>query len=275
MARVRLGVALLVDEPWRTEINGLRRALGDQNLERIAPHITLIPPINVRVEEQQIAFDIVRRAAEGTRPIDVTLGPVTTFAPKTPVVKLDVQGEGRARIVALREAMATGPLLRDSQWPFDPHVTLNDEAADALIAHALAMTYEVPASFSDVFVLRQQEDRVWHPYADASFGPPVIIGTGGIAVAISHTTLIEPTVADRLEVEGQPTTTVLTARIDDEAVGALLLDGVELRALRVVPERRGQGIGSHLLKQAYFVTRQEILDRTGDPEVAGLLARFS
>jgi 2'-5' RNA ligase len=275
MARVRLGVALLIEEPWRTEINGLRRALGDKNLERIPPHITLIPPINLRVEDRQLAFDIVRKAAENTKPFDVVLGPVTSFAPKTPVIKLDVQGEGRARIVALRDALATGPLAREPQWPFDPHVTLNDEASDELIAHAVAMTYEISTSFSDIFLLRQYDDRVWRPYVDSQFGPPVTIGTGGIAIAISRTTFLEPTVAECLGLEDEPTTLVLTARIDGTAVGALLLDGLDLRALRVLDGHRGQGIGSHLLRHAYFVTRREIVDCTGDPDVAGLLRRFS
>ena len=40
--RLRLAVALLVPEPAATEIDGLRRALGDPGLGNVVPHITLI-----------------------------------------------------------------------------------------------------------------------------------------------------------------------------------------------------------------------------------------
>jgi hypothetical protein len=46
--RVRLASALLVPEPFAREIDGLRRALDD-DIDRVPPHLTLVPPVNVRV----------------------------------------------------------------------------------------------------------------------------------------------------------------------------------------------------------------------------------
>ncbi len=63
MARVRLGVALLVPPPFDTEIDGLRRALGDGALGRIPAHLTLVPPVNVREERLGEALAALRRAA--------------------------------------------------------------------------------------------------------------------------------------------------------------------------------------------------------------------
>jgi hypothetical protein len=51
MGRHRLGVVLLVPDPWAAEVDGLRRALGDEALDRVAPHITLVPPSNVSDED--------------------------------------------------------------------------------------------------------------------------------------------------------------------------------------------------------------------------------
>ena len=45
--RHRLGVAVVIDPPVADEINGLRRAVRDGALDRIAPHVTLVPPVNV------------------------------------------------------------------------------------------------------------------------------------------------------------------------------------------------------------------------------------
>lgn len=282
MARVRLGVVLLVSDPWRTEIDGLRRALGDRNLTRIPPHITLVPPINVRSENLREVFDGIRRVAERTEPFSVQLGPVATFAPATPVIKLDVQGDGRRLVEQLHEEIAVGLLHRERQWPFVPHVTLNDEASDELISHAVAsMTYEIEASFKDVWVMREGEDRVWRPFMDARFEPTITVGTGGIAVAITASTLLDPDVVERLDLEESPSSLALIARINGEAVGGLLAKAgrqFELLSLRVLPEFRRQGVGSHLLRHAYFLARQEgfaeIVDLSACVDVAALLQRF-
>ena len=41
-------VALLLPEPLDVEVDALRRACGDPMLERVRPHVTLVPPVNVR-----------------------------------------------------------------------------------------------------------------------------------------------------------------------------------------------------------------------------------
>lgn len=38
----QLGVVLLIPPPIATEVDGLRRALGDGARPRIAPHVTLV-----------------------------------------------------------------------------------------------------------------------------------------------------------------------------------------------------------------------------------------
>jgi 2'-5' RNA ligase len=255
MARVRLGVALLLEEPWRSEVDGLRRALGSPALHSIPPHVTLVPPVNVRVDDLQAVLDSVRQVAAHTKPFSVKLGPVSTFAPLTPVLKLDVQDAGD--IAALRKRVATGVLDRPAQWPFVPHVTLHDEASDAMIEHAMAslVAFDAETIFRAVAVLRQDTDRVWRPMFDAFFAPPTTIGAGGIAVAIAESTLLEPGVCERLGFSEAEYAFALTARINDEFVGALIAQvntGFRLQGLQVVEEFRGMGVGSHLVRQARF-----------------------
>src|SRR3954451_4649061 len=98
MPRVRLASALLVPEPYATEIDGLRRAMGE-SLERVPPHITLVPPVNVRDEDLGEVFASLRRScAAVAESFTVTIGPAVTFHPVNPVVYLDVTGGGLAAL---------------------------------------------------------------------------------------------------------------------------------------------------------------------------------
>jgi len=133
MARHRVAVALLVAQPLATELDGLRRALGAAERERVPPHITLVSPLNLRDDGLLAALDRVRSAASAAAPLTVTLGPATTFDPVTPTVHLAVGGDGLDALLALRSAMvAEEPLARADPHEFTPHVTLARRARGAV-----------------------------------------------------------------------------------------------------------------------------------------------
>jgi 2'-5' RNA ligase len=169
MPRRRLGVVLLLPEPAATEVDGLRRALGDGTLGRIPAHLTLVPPVNVREDDMPGALDVLRQAAAQTRPLDVRLGPATTFHPTTPVIYLGVDGDVAA-LEALRGRIFRPPLERPLTLPFVPHVTLADELDPDRIPAAVAALadYVVDVRFEAVHVLEEGRGRVWRPIADAT-----------------------------------------------------------------------------------------------------------
>jgi 2'-5' RNA ligase len=174
VARHRLGIVLLVPEPWATEVDGIRRALGDDALGRIPSHLTLVPPVNVRDDALAEAFDLVHATAAACPPLDLRLGPVATFAPVNPVAYLAVDGPPTtlAHLVALRDALHAGPLDRPSDHAFVPHVTVAGELApDRLEAGVLALAdYAAEVGFERVHVLAEQPGRIWVPVADAPLG---------------------------------------------------------------------------------------------------------
>ena len=179
--RRRLGVALVVDPPLALEIDGLRRALGDGPLDAVVPHITLVPPVNVRVDELDQALAVLRRAAQGQgRPLELVLGPVATFSPVTPVIYLAVRGAGDAGLDdlhRLHQGVMAGPLLRTERWPWAPHVTLADESPPERIDAALVAlgSYRAEVAFDRVVIL-EEVGRRWSVLADACFGPPAVVG---------------------------------------------------------------------------------------------------
>lgn len=116
-------MVLLIPSPACIEIDGIRRALGDHQLDRVAPHVTLVPPINLRDEQVADAMAIVEAAATGFAPFDLRIGALDQFDDAAPVRFLRV--EPWEPVVGLHERCWTGVLDRPPEHPFHPHVTVD------------------------------------------------------------------------------------------------------------------------------------------------------
>jgi 2'-5' RNA ligase len=197
--RLRLAVALLVPEPAATEIDGIRRALGDRGLENVVPHITLIPPVNISVDRIPHALADLRAASADAGPIAVRLGPPETFSPVSPVVYLRVDGDQVEAVHALRDVLLAGEFARPAVHDFVPHVTISEESPQVHIDAALQALhdYAVDVRIDRVHLLRDHAEgpRRWNPIADAMFERPLIVGTGGLPMEISASSLADPQVA--------------------------------------------------------------------------------
>jgi 2'-5' RNA ligase/GNAT superfamily N-acetyltransferase len=259
--RRRLGVALLVPPPIAGEVDGLRRACGDPSLGRVVPHLTLVPPVNVRVERMGEALAVVRAAAAASAPLHLALGPAATFWPDTPVLYLAVGGDLDG-VHRLRDAVFAEPLARTLTWPFLPHVTLADGLAPERLAAAVDALADFTAGITvdRLHLMEETRDatgrRVWGPIADAPLGPPAVVGRGGLELALSATLLVDPEAAAATGVApprpgagGRPL--VVTGRRRDGVAGVATgwtRDGTaHLTAVAVVPAARGEGVGRHLV----------------------------
>ena len=199
-ARRRVGVALMLDSPVADEVQGLRRALGDGAIDRIAPHLTLVAPLNLRDDDLPAALRRLRLAAAGAPPtLELMLGPVATFAPANPVLYLAVT-EPPPALGALRAAVYQSPLQRPASWPWVPHVTVADDVEPARIPAATAAldAYRRRVDF-DRIVLLELRDGKWEPLADAAFGPPARVGAGGLALELTRATTVDPEAAALLD----------------------------------------------------------------------------
>ncbi len=172
MPRRRFAVALIIPPPLSIEIDGLRRALGDRQLDRIEPHITIVPPINLHEDDVADALAVVQAAASVGEPMPLVLGPVTTFREDSPVRFLAV--EPWEPVTALHQACLAGVLGRPERRPFHPHVTVDiDGGTTAGVDPALAVlaNYRAEVLIDRVTVLEHVEvtgidgvPRRWEPY---------------------------------------------------------------------------------------------------------------
>jgi len=266
--RRRLTVALVLTGSAADEIDGLRRGLGAKSLERIAPHLTLIPPVNVREESLHGALALVRTAAGRSAPIAVDLGPPSTFWPRTPVLYLEVSGDLDS-LAALRSDLATGPLAPPAarlEQKFVPHVTLDQRIEPGRLPQAMSALadYRTSYCFERLTVLEQDASHRWHPLADAALGKPRVAGRGTLDLEISVVERPDPVIAAWAEEQwaqylreryGEavtpPTPFAVVARAEGVPVG--FADGsvagpvCRLGRIVVSPQWRGLGVGSHML----------------------------
>lgn len=250
---MRLGVALLLPEPVRTEVEGLRRALGDPTLPRIPPHLTLVPPVNVREDRLSDALAVLRQAAAATKPLRLTLGPPATFLPANPTIYLEVAGD-----LAVRDRVFREPLARSLTWPFVPHVTIADDIDPQRIPAALAALadYRAEITVDRVHLLQEGEGRTWAPIADAPFAAPAVIGRGGLPLEITVTDRLDPQAA-ALE---DDTRLAITGRRDGRVVGTATA------SLAVDPAHREEGIEGRLLVHLRHELEKHLVKQEFDPE---------
>lgn len=274
MARQRLGVVLLLPEPLATQVDGLRRALGDGALGRIPPHITLVPPVNVPERELPAAFGVVRLAAAPRRPISVQLGPVATFVPVNPVAFLAVDGDETEldALTQLRASCLSGPFDRPQVHEFVPHVTIADElSAPRLdVVEEVLGDFRAEVTFDRVHVLCEQPGRVWVPIADAPLGGAVAtLGRGSLPLDlhVSGRPDLEAASLLALDAEAAGRPFAVTARRDGAVIAAVwgwTAGGcLEVADLVVAGAHRGQGVGRHLLAAVEELGRSRACRQAG------------
>lgn len=230
----------------------------------MAPHVTLVSPINLRDEELLTALDLVRRAAAAVEPLALVLGPATTFAPVTPTVHLAVGGDGLDDLLRLRAAIvAEAPLARPDDHEFVPHVTLAQVLQpEERIAPAIETlsAWQADTHVDRVHVLRQSSDKRWKPFAESPLAAPAVVGRGGVELAMSTTGRPDPESAALLAIDGavgeaaggsSGTPFAVAARAEGRVVGAAwgwTSGSVAIVAdLAVATAHRTRGIGRKLL----------------------------
>ncbi len=255
------------------EIDGLRRALSSSDIDRIGPHVTVVPPVNVPEGELAEACAVVRSAAAESPPLALELGPAESFLPVNPVCYLAVTGSDSALslLSTLSRRLARGPLgppASRAVQPFVPHVTVKRNMEPGQLASALTVLsgYRAHVVFEDVTVLEYDEaERRWNSLLAVALRRPVTVGRGGVEIELSLSRQLDPVACEWSRREWQQFSVgqygvrfradeplVITARIQGAVAGVaeLELRGGTCRLARLIvgAGRRGEGVGRQLLR---------------------------
>jgi len=255
MPRRRLGVVLLVPEPEAAAVDGLRRAMGT-DVHRIAPHITLVPPVNVREDDLETALSGLRSAAAATSPFELHLGPVRSFAPVSPVVYLAISGDIEP-LHGLRAGVFQAPLSRPLSHGFHPHLTLGEDIAPERTAAAVAAlaSFEATVRIDALHLLEEQREddgrRVWRPLADVRLAASSVVARGGLDLELTVGHRPDPDGARLLAGADGARPLTVTARRDGAVIGVISGAVGEpcawLDTVTVAEGHRREGVGRQML----------------------------
>lgn len=166
-----LGVAIGLPEPVAGELAAWRARVGDIQAKKIPPHVTLLPPTRI---ETAVIPDVLRHLCDVAAvavPFEMHLHGTGTFRPVSEVVFVTVAG-GISYCELMEADLRSGPLERDIEFPYHPHVTV----AHGVPAEMLDEAYDGLAGFDarftvDSFIAFEQDrEGCWLPSQQFPFG---------------------------------------------------------------------------------------------------------
>ncbi len=159
-----IGVAISIPAPYGEQLRSCRAAFGDPQASSVPTHVTLLPPTEVEPSSRDLVHDHLVKVAEAVDPFWIRLRGTATFRPVSPVVFVAlVSGIGECEL--LEQAVRSGPLARQLQFYYHPHVTvahhLGEDALDRA-ARELA-DFECRFRVEGFHLYEHGVDGVWRP----------------------------------------------------------------------------------------------------------------
>ncbi|MFG2464267.1 2'-5' RNA ligase family protein [Streptomyces canus] len=173
MGTVTIGVSIAVPEPHGSLLQERRAGFGDAAAHGIPTHVTLLPPTEVAdTALPAIEAHLTEVAAVG-RPFPMKLSGTGTFRPLSPVVYVRIaQGAEACTWLQKQVRDASGPVARELQFPYHPHVTVAHGIDEAAMDRAFEELAEFEAEWPCTgFALYEQgADGVWRKLREFTFG---------------------------------------------------------------------------------------------------------
>jgi 2'-5' RNA ligase len=166
-----IGVSIAVPEPYGRLLQERRAGFGDPAAYAIPTHVTLLPPTEVdSADLPALRRHLAQVAADG-RPFVMRLHGTDTFRPLSPVVYVRLI-EGGTSCARLQEQVRSGPVARELQFPYHPHVTVAHGIAEAAMDRAQTELAGFGAAWTAIsFALYEQGgDDVWRKMREYPFG---------------------------------------------------------------------------------------------------------
>jgi 2'-5' RNA ligase len=159
-----IGVSIAIPTPHAEMLQGKRASFGDPLADSIPTHVTLLPPTEVEDEDLATVVDHLEVVATQGHAFPMVLRGTGTFRPVSPVVFVQVSG-GLAECEQLEKAVRRGPLQRELDFYYHPHVTVAHHVSDENLDRAFAELADFEATFdvAEFHLYEHGTDGVWRP----------------------------------------------------------------------------------------------------------------
>src|SRR5699024_9279620 len=124
---MKYGVAIFPSKAIQDEANAYRKRY-DTKYELIPPHITLKDPYEVIEESLKDVITEIKKIANDTKPFNININKVSTFAPVTNTIYYKV--EPIQELIDLHNKMQQDFFTDSSQHNFVPHITIAQNLMD-------------------------------------------------------------------------------------------------------------------------------------------------
>ena len=159
-----IGVSIAVPDPWGTQLQDYRVALGDPSARLIPSHITLIPPCEVVEAEVAGVVAHLEEIATTSAAFSMHLRGTGTFRPVSPVVFINVVA-GISECEVLSQRLCSGPIDEAARFPYHPHVTVAHELDEPLLDRAFTELADFDCVFDveDFHLYEHDASDGWRP----------------------------------------------------------------------------------------------------------------
>jgi 2'-5' RNA ligase len=159
-----IGVSIAIPAPHGELLQARRASFGDPLADSIPTHVTLLPPTEVADDDMDAAVAHLERVAESGHAFPMVLRGTGTFRPVSPVVFVQVSG-GLAECEQLEQAVRRGPLARDLDFYYHPHVTVAHHVPEEDLDRAFTELADFEATFvvREFHLYEHGDDQVWRP----------------------------------------------------------------------------------------------------------------
>lgn len=173
-----MGIALPVPEPWGSLVREARIGYGEGRAEHIPTHITLLPPTETTADRLEDLLTHLTELARSSPPFPVVLRGTGTFRPVSDVVYIQV-ARGVSSCEQLEHGVRSGPVWRQLDFPYHPHVTLVHDLPHEVLDRAFADFAGLEAEFqaTEFVVYIHHGDEIWRPLVTYELaGEPALDG---------------------------------------------------------------------------------------------------
>ncbi len=146
--------------------------MADPVADLVFPHVTLLPPTPVPTLAMDDVITHLRRVAARHTAFPMHLAGTGTFRPTSPVVFVQV-ATGVSQCELLESDVRRGPLRRELEFPYHPHVTVAQGIDDAGLDEAYEGLSGFVARFQveSLVLFSRGEDRRWTRHTEFPLGP--------------------------------------------------------------------------------------------------------